>query len=69
MMQYTIEQEEIATEFALALLMPEDEYREQVRIHTEPNGMVNTKAIADYFHVEINVAHIRGVRLGILRNF
>ena len=65
----TAEKELIATEFAMALLMPEKQYKEQIAIHTDPHGRVDTKAIADHFHVPIDVAHMRGVSLGTLRQF
>lgn len=63
-----VEKEEAANYFALALLMPKKEYEMQVKKHTDGN-LVNTKAIADYFHVSISDAHLRGVHLGILRLF
>lgn len=67
MTQY--EKEQMANEFAYALLMPEKLYREQVELNTEKNGMVNTKKIAEFFHVTISDAAERGYRLGLLRRF
>lgn len=65
----TIDMEWLANEFALALLMPVQEYKKQLSLHTDEHGIVNTKAIAEYFHVTISDAHMRGVSLGLLRNF
>ena len=51
-LQDSYDKEAQANEFAMALLMPETEYRKQVALHT--NGRkVNTKAIA-----EIGRAHV-----------
>ena len=61
--------DQCANEFAMALLMPEKEYREQIALNLDEHGMVNTKAVADHFHVSITDAHMRGVSLGILRQF
>ena len=54
-----------ATEFALAFLMPEDEYRKVFNKNTL-DGIVNTKAIAEYFHVSIDDAALRGIGLGLI---
>lgn len=58
--------DKLATTFALAFLMPEDEYKEVVHKNTV-NGIVDTKAIADHFHVSISDAAFRGVDLGLLK--
>lgn len=55
-------------DFAAAFLMPKDAYLEQMKHHTT-NHVIDTKAIADHFHVSISDAHYRGVRLGLLKNF
>ena len=62
---YTAEEEMIATEFALALLMPEKDFREQVKLHDNHDGTINTKAIAEHFHVPISMASLRGQGLGL----
>lgn len=57
-------------EFAAAILMPKVQYMQQFNINLSEDGKtVNTKNIADYFHVKTSDAHYRGVCLGILRNF
>lgn len=58
--------EELANAFALAFLMPEKEYRVVVSENTA-NGVVDTKAVAEHFHVSISDASARGVSLGLLR--
>ncbi len=65
---YTQEQEAMANEFALALLMPERAFREQVVLHDNNDGTVNTKAIAEHFHVTIGMASLRGQRLGLFES-
>lgn len=65
-MDFTIEKERQANEFAYALLMPENIYLEQVELNTDKNGKVNTKAIAEYFGVSISDAANRGYSLGVL---
>lgn len=62
---YTTEEERVANEFALALLMPENDFKEQVRFNDNHDGTINTKAIAEYFHVPISMASLRGQRLGL----
>lgn len=52
-------------EFALAFLMPEKEFRKQVELNTNEDGTVNTKRIAEYFHVSISDASLRGKGLGL----
>ncbi|WP_285823979.1 ImmA/IrrE family metallo-endopeptidase [Schaedlerella arabinosiphila] len=54
-----------ANEFAAALLMPEDEYRKIMDLHTE-GDLVDTGEIAKYFHVSVNAASNRGKWLGYL---
>lgn len=69
MQTFTAQQEQIANAFARAFLMPEDEYREQVKIHALPNGEIDTAKIAEYFHVSINTAADRGYELGLLEKW
>ena len=52
-------------EFALALLMPEREFRKQVELNTNEDGTINTKRIAEYFQVSISDASLRGRNLGL----
>lgn len=66
MQTFTTEQEQMANAFARALLMPENEYREQVKIHTLPDNKVDTAKIAEYFHVSISTAADRGYEMGLL---
>lgn len=55
-----------ANEFAAALLMPQELYREEMERNT--NGTtVNTTAIADYFGVSVSAASYRGKFLGLLK--
>ena len=54
-----------ANEFAAALLMPEEKYREIMDLHTE-GDLVDTGEIAKYFHVSVNAAANRGKWLGYL---
>ena len=54
--------------FACAFLMPKDEYLEQIREHTN-NTTVNTKAVAEYFNVDIHTASLYGSLLDVLQNF
>lgn len=54
-----------ANEFAAALLMPEEEYREVMDLHTK-GDWVDTGEIAKYFHVSVNAASNRGKWLGYL---
>ena len=68
-LRQTMDKEAVANEFAMALMMPVNQYKEQLSLHTDADGRVDTKAIADYFHVTIDVAHMRGVSLGLLRSF
>lgn len=58
--------EELANVFALAFLMPEKEYR-AVASENTANGIVDTKAVAEHFHVSISDAFARGVSLEVLR--
>lgn len=69
MQSFTTEQEFQANAFAMALLMPETDYREQVKIHTEQNGRVNTAKIAEYFNVSVSTAAERGYELGLLEKW
>lgn len=58
----------LANEFALAFLMPQEEYERVLKEHTDGNT-VNTAAIAKYFHVSITDAAARGVQLGYLQKW
>lgn len=53
-------------EFAFALLMPEQEYVKIMNANTD-GATVCTKNIATYFNVPLDIASIRGKRLGYLR--
>lgn len=61
----TSEEEYEANEFAAALLMPREKYKEVMERFTEGNA-VDTAKIADYFHVSTNAASNRGKWLGYL---
>lgn len=54
--------------FACAFLMPKYKYLDQIRQHTE-GTTVNTKQVAEYFHVDITTASLYGTYLGVLRSF
>lgn len=54
-------------EFALAFLMPKNEYIEEVDKNTNDN-IVDTKVLAKHFDVSITNASLRGKRLGILKD-
>lgn len=59
--------DEIANYFAMCLLMPEKEYKKIFEENLINNGKhVNTKKIAEYFNVSINLATQRGVDLGLI---
>ncbi len=55
-----------SNEFAAALLMPEDEYKEIMDKFTE-GDLVNTAEVANHFHVSIDAAANRGKWLGYLK--
>ena len=55
-----------ANEFAVAFLMPQQDYELVLRQNMKQN-MVDTSTIAEYFCVTIETAAIRGRRLGYLR--
>ena len=55
-----------ANEFAVAFLMPQQDYELVLRQNMKQN-MVDTSTIAEYFCVTIETAAIRGKRLGYLR--
>ena len=55
-----------ANEFAVAFLMPQQDYELVLRQNIKQN-MVDTSTIAEYFCVTIETAAIRGKRLGYLR--
>lgn len=54
-------------EFALAFLMPKNEYIYEVNKNTT-NNIVDTKVLAKHFDVSISAASWRGKRLGILKD-
>ncbi len=54
-----------ANEFAAALLMPKDQYKEALDRHTE-GEQVSVSKIAEYFHVSADAASCRGKWLGYL---
>lgn len=58
------EEEYEAHEFAAALLMPEEEFRNVVRKFTS-EGTVELSPIADHFQVSMHAARVRGQWLGI----
>jgi Zn-dependent peptidase ImmA (M78 family) len=61
------EEEYDAHEFAAALLMPKDEYKEVVSDNTNDNKICNITAVAQHFGVSTEAASNRGKWLGILR--
>ncbi|MCL2824650.1 MAG: ImmA/IrrE family metallo-endopeptidase [Polyangiaceae bacterium] len=58
-------QENEANEFAAALLMPRDVFRDRVAKLTTPNGMVSLQPLADHFGVSTDAARTRGQWLGL----
>lgn len=60
------EKELEANEFASALLMPKNKYKEIMDKNTIGN-IVETKKIADFFGVSISEASSRGISLGYLK--
>ena len=54
-------------DFALALMMPEDEYRKIANQYSEGN-QIKTRKIAEYFHVDLAAACHRGEKLGIIQS-
>ncbi len=60
------EEEYDAHEFAAALLMPKEEYKEVVKNNTE-NGICNISHVSNYFGVSLEAATNRGKWLGILK--
>jgi Zn-dependent peptidase ImmA (M78 family) len=61
------EEEYDAHEFAAALLMPKDEYKEVVSDNTSDNKVCNITAVAEHFGVSTEAALNRGKWLGILK--
>lgn len=60
-------QEFSASIFALALLMPKDEYLTTLQKYTEADGKtVRTQKIANEFDVTVSAAFQRGVMLGLI---
>ena len=62
----TSDQEYQANEFAAALLMPDDVYREVVDRYTTKDNYVEVSKVANYFHVSVAAATNRGRFLGVL---
>lgn len=60
------EKEYQANEFAAALLMPKDKYKEVMDKYSN-GSKVSTSKIAEYFHVSIDAASNRGKFLGYLQ--
>jgi Zn-dependent peptidase ImmA (M78 family) len=60
------EEEYDAHEFAAALLMPKEEYKDIVKNNTE-NGICNIYQVSIYFGVSLEAATNRGKWLGILK--
>lgn len=60
------EEEYDAHEFAAALLMLKEEYKEVVKNNTE-NGICNISQVSNYFGVSLEAATNRGKWLGILK--
>lgn len=59
--------EKEANDFAMNLLMPENEYIDKVKRYTNPQtDDVNIQSVAEYFGVSVDDAIYRGVKLGIL---
>ena len=63
----TEEQEDRASAFGEALLMPEKEFREEVARNTS-GGIVDIKMVAEYFDVPVDVARHRSLMLGCREN-
>ena len=61
-----IQNEFDANYFALALLMPEDEFNEIICKNAN-NGIVKISDIADYFNVSNSIAHMRGKTLNYFK--
>lgn len=51
--------------FANCFLMPEKEFKEEVKKKTE-NNQVDTKKLGEYFGVSSNDAYCRGIELGVI---
>jgi len=62
-----VKKEWMAYDFALALMMPEDEYRKIANQYSEGN-QIKTRKIAEYFHVDLTAACHRGEKLGIIQS-
>ena len=62
-----IKKEWMAYDFALSLIMPEDEYRKITDQYTNENK-IETRKIAEYFHVDLAAACHRGEKLGIIQS-
>ena len=60
-----VKKEWMGYDFALALMMPEDEYRKIADQYTN-NQKIETLKIANYFHVDLSAVHHRGEKLGII---
>ena len=65
-----VKKEWMAYDFALALMMPEDEYRKIANQYSEGNQIKTRKIaeIAEYFHVYLTAACHRGEKLGIIQS-
>ncbi len=61
------EEEYDAHEFAAALLMPKDEYKEVVSDNTNDDKICNIATVAQYFGVSVEAALNRGKWLGVLK--
>lgn len=62
-----IEQEIQANEFAASLLMPKDEYINEIELQTKNNKNIDLKAISEKFNVSYVLAYNRGYYLKILK--
>lgn len=62
-----VKKEWMAYDFALALMMPEDEYRKIANQYSEGN-QIKTRKIAEYFHVNLTAAYHRGKKLGTIQS-
>lgn len=66
-MQESIDREEAANLFAACLLMPEKPFREQAKLHTDADGKVHMKPVAEYFGVTVGDVEYRGRTLGMFK--
>lgn len=63
-MNFTAREEYEANEFAMAFLMPKDEFLKVAENYLE-NNIYDCNKIAEYFDVELNIVIKRGQSLGI----